>query len=313
MEQQPGPVNWAPYNPSPVDGMVRLWGWEAFAHGAEVMSYFRWRQAPFAQEQTHAGLLLPDASEDTAAKEVSQLNAELTTLEAYASVNNLPFANPDKRAGELLDKADVAIIFSYSGIAIQDIQPPGGQSFSALDFCQQIYGACRQLGADIDILSSDASFSGYKLIVLCTSTEDDPALVDKLRAVAENEQTVVVLFPGTGSRTHQYAMPDNLAPGAFQDLIDVRVVRSESLPDHEKVIARSDAEDPPISCASWREKIESDLAPAAYFEDQWGFHFRQDNVHYINSAPELENLVALMEKLLAEASVKVGNTVVLFW
>jgi beta-galactosidase len=63
MEQQPGPVNWAPHNPAPRDGMVRLWSWEAFAHGAETVSYFRWRQAPFAQEQMHAGLLRPDSVE----------------------------------------------------------------------------------------------------------------------------------------------------------------------------------------------------------------------------------------------------------
>ena len=60
MEQQPGPVNWAPYNPAPLPGMVRLWTWEAFAHGAEAVCYFRWRQAPFAQEQMHSGLLRPD-------------------------------------------------------------------------------------------------------------------------------------------------------------------------------------------------------------------------------------------------------------
>jgi beta-galactosidase len=41
MEQQPGPVNWAPHNPAPRKGMVRLWTWEAFAHGAETVSYFR--------------------------------------------------------------------------------------------------------------------------------------------------------------------------------------------------------------------------------------------------------------------------------
>jgi beta-galactosidase len=62
MEQQPGPVNWAPYNPAPLPGMVRLWTWEAFAHGAEVVSYFRWRQFPQAQEQMHAGLLRPDSA-----------------------------------------------------------------------------------------------------------------------------------------------------------------------------------------------------------------------------------------------------------
>jgi beta-galactosidase len=60
MEQQPGPVNWARYNPAPLPGMVRLWTIEAMAHGAEMVSYFRWRQVPFAQEQMHAGLLRPD-------------------------------------------------------------------------------------------------------------------------------------------------------------------------------------------------------------------------------------------------------------
>ncbi|MEL6680473.1 MAG: beta-galactosidase, partial [Pseudomonadota bacterium] len=49
MEQQPGPVNWAPYNPAPLPGMVRLWSLEAVAHGAEAVVYFRWRQAPFGQ------------------------------------------------------------------------------------------------------------------------------------------------------------------------------------------------------------------------------------------------------------------------
>jgi beta-galactosidase len=43
MEQQPGAVNWAPWNPAPADGAVRLWTFEAFAAGAEVVGFFRWR------------------------------------------------------------------------------------------------------------------------------------------------------------------------------------------------------------------------------------------------------------------------------
>ena len=39
MEQQPGPVNWAAWNPAPARGMVRLWTLEAHAHGADVVSY----------------------------------------------------------------------------------------------------------------------------------------------------------------------------------------------------------------------------------------------------------------------------------
>jgi beta-galactosidase len=80
MEQQPGPVNWAPYNPAPLPGMVRLWTWEAFAHGAEAVCYFRWRQAPFAQEQMHSGLLRPDSAPAPGLAEAAQVAAELRGL-----------------------------------------------------------------------------------------------------------------------------------------------------------------------------------------------------------------------------------------
>ena len=77
MEQQPGPVNWAPYNPSPLPGMIRLWSWEAFAHGAEAVCYFRWRQAPFAQEQMHVGLLRPDSADAPAIIEATRVAQEI--------------------------------------------------------------------------------------------------------------------------------------------------------------------------------------------------------------------------------------------
>ena len=81
MEQQPGPVNWARDNADPLPGMVRLWTWEAFAHGAEAVSYFRWRQAPFAQEQMHAGLLRPDDKPAPALAEARKVADEIEELD----------------------------------------------------------------------------------------------------------------------------------------------------------------------------------------------------------------------------------------
>ena len=81
MEQQPGPVNWAPSNPRPAPGMVTLWSLEAIAHGADVVSFFRWRQAQFAQEQMHAGLLRPDRSRSDAWAEVETVVGVIKALE----------------------------------------------------------------------------------------------------------------------------------------------------------------------------------------------------------------------------------------
>ena len=57
MEQQPGPVNWAPYNPAPLPGMARLWALEAFAHGAEVVSFFAGGRHPLARSNIIPGLI----------------------------------------------------------------------------------------------------------------------------------------------------------------------------------------------------------------------------------------------------------------
>jgi beta-galactosidase len=108
MEQQPGPVNWAPYNPAPLPGMVRLWTWEAFAHGAEAVCYFRWRQAPFAQEQLHAGLLRPDSVIAPGYVEAEQVAQELVDA-------------PDVS----ITQAPVALIFDYDAAWEWEVQPQG--------------------------------------------------------------------------------------------------------------------------------------------------------------------------------------------
>ena len=60
---------------------MRLWSWEAFAHDAEVVSYFRWRQAPFAQEQMHAGLMYRDNTPAPGQEEANKVSDELKKIE----------------------------------------------------------------------------------------------------------------------------------------------------------------------------------------------------------------------------------------
>lgn len=83
-------MNCAPYNPAPLPDMVRLWTWEAFAHGAEAVCYFCWRQAPFAQEQMHAGLLRPDSVEAPGLAEVRRVAHELADAPDVAAMQAPP-------------------------------------------------------------------------------------------------------------------------------------------------------------------------------------------------------------------------------
>ncbi|GAA3871759.1 beta-galactosidase [Celeribacter arenosi] len=206
MEQQPGPVNWAPHNPAPLPGMVRLWSWEAFAHGAEAVCYFRWRQAPFAQEQMHSGLLRPDSSEAEGLREVRQVANEL--------------ASAPKVEGNV---ADVALVFDYDAEWAWAVQPHGqGLSYFGLVLAQ--YRALRRAGLNIDIVGpSTRDFSDYKAVFA-------PGLMhlpDDLRTALEEAKCVVVLGPRTAARTIDFEIPTPLPPSL--DALQVTVTRVQSL------------------------------------------------------------------------------------
>jgi len=283
MEQQPGPVNWAPFNPAPVPGMVRLWGWEAIAHGAELVSYFRWRQVPYGQEQMHSALLLPDGSEDDAAVEVKLLNEEI------------------QRVGELdlqMTPAKVALVFDYAGDRAARIQQPDGENYDPLVFVQTIYSAVRQLGVSVDIVPATANFDNYQLIILANCCISESALAGKLKS----SDAHIVMFPRTGSKTAECSIPDQLPPGAFQNLINVKVTRVETLPKSISMVTSKKA-----SVIDWRERVEADFAAQDTFEDGWGFHYRNKRVHYINACPDRNTLLSLFEERFRECGVETMN------
>lgn len=208
MEQQPGPVNWAGHNPAPLAGMVRLWTLEAAAHGAELVSYFRWRQAPFAQEQMHAGLLRPDSIEAPAAPEVRAAAADLRALGDLGAVPR-----------------SVALIVDYPGEWVTRIQPQGASAGSAFEIAYDWYSAARQWGLDVDIVGPDADLSGYRLILLPCLPIIPPALAARLAA----SDAAIIIGARTASKTDELTIPPQLALSPLDAIFPGKVTRVESL------------------------------------------------------------------------------------
>ena len=209
MEQQPGPVNWAPYNPSPAAGMVKLWTMEAHAHGAEVVSYFRWRQAHFAQEQMHAGLNLPNSHE------LSRGGYE--AAEAAAALSVLGPLPPVARAS-------VALVFDYEGNWTIDIQRQGAD-YAPLEAIFRWYEAIRRLGQDVDIVRPGTSLVGYRLVLVPIL----PIISDAAERAFSETDAVVLFGARTGSKTRNYSIPENLPPGLLAAQLKLRVIEVSSL------------------------------------------------------------------------------------
>jgi len=281
MEQQPGPVNWAPNNPAPLPGMVRLWTHEAIAHGAEFVSYFRWRQAPFAQEQMHAGLLRPDDQPAPAYEEAKQASNDLK-----------------KTAATKTKQADVALVFSYDAQWMFETHPQGaGWSYQRL--CYEWYAVLRIFGLNVDFVPPGRNLDGYKLIVAPSL----PHVSDEMLAALKATSGKVLLGPRSGSKTESLQIPPNLAPGPLQALIPIKITRSESFPDsHKEQISLGAAT---VTAGTWLDQVETALTPVATTQSGDGALYQQGNVWLLTTVPQLDFLVALISSLATEAGIDV--------
>ncbi len=282
MEQQPGPVNWAPWNPVPKPGMVRLWTWEALAHGAEVVSYFRWRQAVSAQEQMHAGLNLPGLDElSVGGREAAAVGAELEKL------GRLPESRP----------APVALVYDYEASWITRIQPQGAD-FHYHELAFRWYEALRRLGLDVDFVAPGAALAGYQLVVVPSL----PYVSEAASRSFEAAGGLLLYGPRSGSKTRNFGIPRELPPGPLQRLIGARVTQVSSLRPGLAETVKGQVAGKAIR---WREHVDGDANALARFDDGRPAVTQKANHHYMACWPDQRLLHAMMAKLCRQARLTV--------
>lgn len=86
MEQQSGPNGWVNrmMAASPRPGQMRLWTFQSIAHGADFISYFRWRTAAFGTEIYWHGLNDYANVPNRRLAELKQIHGDLQRLEGLA-------------------------------------------------------------------------------------------------------------------------------------------------------------------------------------------------------------------------------------
>jgi len=286
MEQQPGPVNWAHWNPAPAAGMVRLWAWEALAHGAEVVSFFRWRQAPFAQEQMHAGLNRPDNVLDTGGLEAATTAVELAQ-DWWQHAASVP-----------MSPAPVALVFDYDTAWHHEIQPQG-RSFSYLALVFLWYTALRRHGVDVDIVPPGRDLSAYKAVFVPSLQHVTPHACAAFEACGGR----IVFGIRTGAKTASFQIPRNLAPGPLQALLPIKVTRVESLrPGLERDLRWRNRN---YACGTWAERLEvgADVHVQGSFTSGEPAIVESSGRTYIAAWPSRELALDIVSHTLAAAGV----------
>jgi beta-galactosidase len=279
MEQQPGPVNWGAHNPAPAPGAVRLWTWQAIAHGAEIVSYFRWRQLPFAQEQMHSGLLRPDDVLDRGGEEARETAREIGALAPGP-------AGP----------SPVALVVDPEAHWMFSIQPQL-RGYSAIDETWRWYSAARRLGLDIDVVPPAADLARCRLVLVPVLAAITPSVLARFASTG----ATILYGARTGSKTERFAIPAELPPGALQALLPIKVARVESLRADMPIEVRGEVQGRAVG---WREVVESELAPAAGFADGGGALFCAGRHHYLACRPDDALLGATLRRVAEAAGLR---------
>ena len=210
MENQSGDVRAFPYSAEPADGMIRLWTHQAAAHGADVVSYFRWRRCRFGQEQYWGALCNYDGSPDRGLEEAATAAEEFETL-------------PDLDA----PTGDVAILVDYDSMWALHTERHAPE-FDYWAHLRTYYRALRRRGVTVDLVSTTVDLEEYAAVVTPSLhlVEDD--LAGRLGAYVETGGELLATIR-SATKDEYDTLRDELAPGPLTEVFGTRVEQHESL------------------------------------------------------------------------------------
>ncbi len=86
MEQQSGANGWTSkmMAPTPKPGQMTLWAMQSIGHGADYISFFRWRTATMGTEIYWHGILDYSGRDNRRIREVEQINRKLECIKEIA-------------------------------------------------------------------------------------------------------------------------------------------------------------------------------------------------------------------------------------
>lgn len=213
MEQQAGPTGWETLGMTPRPGELRLWAYQAIAHGADAILFFRWRTARFGTEEYWHGILDHHGARGRRYEEIARMGREIKE------------SGGEIQGSEI--RSSVAMLLSYDSRFAFQIQG-NNPEFSYSRHFSHIYGALNRRHVSIDIVASRDDLSGYDLVIAPALHVVSEQTAQNLKRFVEAGGTLM-LTPRSGVKDKSNAVVDQALPGLLAELCGVEVVEYDSL------------------------------------------------------------------------------------
>jgi beta-galactosidase len=207
MEQQSGSGGWQTVGMTPRPGEMRLWTYQAIAHGADAIVYFRWRTARFGTEQYWHGVLYQHGQPGRRYAELKTIGGELQQI--------------GKRLLGAENRNHVALILSYdTRWAFQGQANHAEFKYPAL--FTSYYRALHSRNIGVDIVPPDAVLSRYRLVIAPAVYVLTEKTADNLRGFVQNGG-MLIATARTGVKDEANAVVNSYLPGLLADVCGVEV------------------------------------------------------------------------------------------
>ncbi|HZG57653.1 beta-galactosidase [Paenibacillus sp.] len=181
MEQTPSQQNWQPYNALKRPGIMRLWSYQAVAHGADTVMFFQLRRSIGACEKYHGAVIEHVGHEHTRVfRECAALGREL----AHLGDAMLDARTPSK----------AAIVYDWENRWAVELSSGPSILLKYVDEVHKYYDALFRMNVQTDMISVEESLERYDLVIAPVMYMVKPGFAAKIEAFVKRGGTFVTTF-----------------------------------------------------------------------------------------------------------------------
>jgi len=208
MEQQSGPSGWGALAATPEPGQLRLWSYQAIAHGANSILFFRWRTCRFGTEQYWHGVLDHHGQPGRRYEEIKKFITEMNQIGEEIILEGVP--------------SSAAILKNYHIHWAFEIQPNSDE----MDYEKEInayYKSLYNLNITTDIITPREKFQNYRLLIAPNLYLVNNELAERLKRFTEKGGTLVISYRSGVKEARNNMVVNNKLPGLLRELVGAEI------------------------------------------------------------------------------------------
>jgi beta-galactosidase len=250
-EQAASQVNWRKHNAIKRPGQMRLWSYQALAHGADGLLFHQWRAPRAGSGKFHSAMLPHGGPQTRVFREVVQLGQELAQLGLLCG-GRIP--------------AEIGLVLDWDNYWATELDyRPAPLDYSEL--VRSYYQALFEPDLAIDVIQPESDLSRYKLVVVPALYLVRDGVAENISDFVANGGTLVMGFFSGIADANDRIIPGGF-PGPFRKLLGIHVEEIETLEAQQTRHVRTSERTG--KCSQWVDLIQLEGAEAvATFADDF--------------------------------------------